>query len=282
MRKLAVPSLLIAFSVFSFAQLKDLKPGLNLFSSQQDIQLGQEAAAQVQQQQAVVQNAQLTNYLNSLAGRLGNTPHGKSEFPYKVNAIASKDINAFALPGGPIFVYTELIKQTSSESELAGVLAHEMTHVKLRHGTNQATQANLIELPFALAEKAVGSGSLLGQLTQLGIGLGFNSVILKMSRGHETEADYNGAQTMAEAGYNPLSMAQFFQKLEAKGGTESRVTQFLSDHPNPGNRVKAVQNEIRQIPARSYTANSGQFAAIKQLVSTIPVPPPKTPISKNQ
>jgi len=282
MRKLAVPSLLIAFSVFSFAQLKDLKPGLNLFSSQQDIQLGQEAAAQVQQQQAVVQNAQLTNYLNSLAGRLANTTHGRSEFPYKVNAIASKDINAFALPGGPIFVYTALIGEASNEAELAGVLAHEMTHVKLRHGTNQATEANLIQLPFAFAEKAVGTGSLLGQLAQLGIGLGFNSVILKMSRGHESEADYNGALTMAEAGYNPLAMAQFFQKLEAKGGAESRLTQFLSDHPNPGNRVKAVQDEIRQMPQRSYTADRGQFPAIKQLVSTIAVPPPKTPISQNR
>jgi len=282
MRKLAVPSLLIAFAVFSFAQLKDVKPGFNLFSSQQDIQLGQEAAAQVQQQQAIVQNAQLTNYLNSLAGRLANTTHGRSEFPYKVNAIASKDINAFALPGGPIFVYTALIGEASNEAELAGVLAHEMTHVKLRHGTNQATEANLIQLPFAFAEKAVGTGSLLGQLAQVGIGLGFNSVILKMSRGHESEADYNGALTMAEAGYNPLAMAQFFQKLEAKGGAESRLTQFLSDHPNPGNRVKAVQDEIRQMPQRSYTADRGQFPAIKQLVSTIAVPPPKTPISQNR
>ena len=282
MRRLVLFLILIGIATVAFAQLKDLKPGFNLFSSQQDIQLGQESAVQVAQQQPVVQNAQLTAYLNNVVARLANTPHGKSEFPYKVNAIASKDINAFALPGGPIFVYTGLIGEASNESELAGVLAHEMTHVKLRHGTNQATQANLIELPFALAEKAVGSGSLLGQLTQLGIGLGFNSIILKMSRGHESEADYNGAQTMAEAGYNPLSMAQFFQKLEAKGRAENRLTQFLSDHPNPGNRVKAVQDEIRQMPQRSYRAETGQFPAMKQLVSTIPVPPPPKPISQNQ
>ena len=165
---------------------------------------------------------------------------------------------------------------------MAGVLAHEMTHVKLRHGTSQATEANLIQLPFALAQQAVGSGGLLGQLTQLGIGLGFNSVILKMSRGHEAEADYNGALTMAEAGYDPLAMASFFQKLEAKGGQESRLTQFLSDHPNPGNRVKNVQDEVRQLPPKPYAAGTGQFAAIKQLVYTIPVPAPKTPISQNR
>jgi beta-barrel assembly-enhancing protease len=279
MRKLCLALIFVGVTTAALAQLKDLKPGFNLFSSQQDIQLGQEAATQVQQQQPVVQNAQLTSYLNSLAKRLASTTHGQSEFPYKVNAIASKDINAFALPGGPIFVYTALIQEASNEGELAGVLAHEMTHVKLRHGTNQATEANLIELPLALAEKAAGN-SMLGQLGQLGISLGVNSVLLKMSRGHESEADYNGAQTMAEAGYNPLAMAQFFQKLEAKGGSESRLTQFLSDHPNPGNRVKAVQDEVRRMPQRNYSADSGQFAGIKRLVSGIPVPAPKTPISQ--
>ena len=179
-------------------------------------------------------------------------------------------------------MHTALIKEASNESELAGVLAHEMTHVKLRHGTSQATEANLIQLPFALAERAIGSGSLLGQIAELGIGLGFNSVILKMSRGHEAEADYNGALTMAEAGYDPLAMAEFFQKLEAKGGRESRLAQFLSDHPNPGNRVRAVEDEIRQMPPRPYSGDTGQFATIKQLVYRIPVPAPKSPISQNR
>jgi predicted Zn-dependent protease len=280
MRKLSFALILFGVATAALAQLKDLKPGFNLFSSQQDIQVGQEAAAQVKQQQPVVQNTQLTAYLSNLMKRLSSTPHGQSEFPYQVSAIASKDINAFALPGGPIFVYTGLIQEASNESELAGVLAHEMTHVKLRHGTNQASQANLIELPLALAEKAIGSGSVVGQLAQLGIGLGFNSVLLKMSRSHESEADYNGAQTMAEAGYNPVAMAQFFEKLEAKGGNQSGLAEFLSDHPSPGNRVKAVEDEIQQLPQRAYSTESGQFAAIKQTVSTIRVPAPKAPISQ--
>jgi predicted Zn-dependent protease len=281
MRKLFLALILVSVATVGLAQLKDLKPGFNLFSSQQDIQVGQEAAAQVKQKEPVVQNAQLTGYLNTVMKRLSSTPHGQSEFPYQVSAIASKDINAFALPGGPIFVYTGLIQEASNEAELAGVLAHEMTHVKLRHGTSQASQANLIELPVALAEKAIGgSGGMLGQLAQLGIGLGFNSVLLKMSRSHESEADYNGAQTMAEAGYNPVAMAQFFEKLEAKGGNESRLTEFLSDHPNPGNRVKSVEEEIQQLPQRTYATDSGQFAAVKQMVSTIRVPAPKAPISQ--
>src|SRR5438132_10670016 len=209
MRKLLFALIMVSVATVGSAQLKDLKPGFNLFSPQQDIQVGQEAAAQVKQEQSVVQNTQLTAYLNNLMKRLSSTPHGESEFPYQVNAIASKDINAFALPGCPIFVYTGLIQAASNESELAGVLSHEMTHVKLRHGTNQASDANLIQLPFALAEKAIGSGSLLGQLAQVGIGLGFNSVILKMSRSHESEADYNCAQVMSEPGYSLISLSQF-------------------------------------------------------------------------
>jgi predicted Zn-dependent protease len=280
MRKMYFATLLITVSTAGFAQLKNLQPGFNLFSAQQDIQVGQEAAAQVQQQQPVVNNAQLNGYLSDLLQRLAKTPHGQSEFPYQVHAIASKEVNAFALPGGPIFVYTGLIQETNNEAELAGVLAHEMTHVKLRHGTHQASQANLIELPLALAGRAVGTGSLLAQLTQLGIGLGANSVLLKMSRSAESQADYNGAQTMAEAGYNPVSMAQFFQRLEASGGKEGRLAQFLSDHPSPGNRVGAVQGEIRQMQPRTYTANTGQFPAIKQLVAGIPVPPASKPVSQ--
>src|SRR5262245_43460740 len=126
MRRILLSVILVSVASVALAQLKELKPGFNLFSAEQDIQVGQEAAAQVQQQQPVVENAQLKVYLTTLVNRLANTPHGRSEFPYRVNAIASKDINAFALPGGPIYVYTGLIQEANSEPELAGVLAHEM------------------------------------------------------------------------------------------------------------------------------------------------------------
>src|SRR5437899_944356 len=184
MRKLLFALIMVSVASIGLAQLKDLKPGFNLFSSQQDIQAGQEAAAQVKQEQPVVQNTQLTAYLNNVMKRLSSTPHGESEFPYQVSAIASNDINAFALPGGPIFVYIGLIQEASNQSELAGVLAHEMSHVKLRHGTNQVSESDLIPLPFRLGEKSLGGRSLVGQLAQFGIGLGFDSVLLKMSRSH--------------------------------------------------------------------------------------------------
>lgn len=157
---------------------------------------------------------------------------------------------------------------------MAGVLAHEITHVALRHGTNQATRANLIQLPALLAGKAAGTDSMLGKLSQIGIGLGANSVLLSFSRTAETQADLVGAQMAAQAGYNPIETARFFRKLEAEGG--ARGPQFLSDHPNPGNRMKAIEDEIRYMPQRNYTADTGQLARMKAIVAKLP-PPKKTP-----
>ena len=131
------------------------------------------------------------------------------------------------------------------------MMAHEISHVALRHGTNQASKANLIQLPAMLAGAVVGNGSMLGQLAQLGIGLGANSVLLKYSRDAETHADMLGARMMAKAGYNPIEMARFFEKLEAQGGSSG--PQFLSSHPNPGNRMRAIQEEIQYMPRANYT-----------------------------
>jgi hypothetical protein len=172
-------------------------------------------------------------------------------------------------------VNSGLIKAADNEAQLAGVLAHEISHVALRHGTHQASKANLVRLPAALAGAVLGqSGSMLGQLGQLGIGLGANSLLLRYSRDAESQADLLGAQIMSKAGYNPIEMARFFEKLEAQGGHNG--PQFLSDHPNPGNRVKAVSDEIRYLPQRSYDAQEGNLARMKAIVAELP-PPPKAP-----
>jgi Zn-dependent protease with chaperone function len=257
----------------------EIKPGFNLFSKEQDIQLGKEAAAQVRQQYQVVQNRELQDYINRVGQRLAKQPEAGG-YPYTFTLLNEKSVNAFALPGGPAFVFTGLILEADNEAQLAGVLAHEISHVALRHGTNQASKANLIQLPAMLAGAMIGNGSMLGQLAQLGIGLGANSVLLKFSRTAEEQADALGARIMSEAGYNPIEMARFFEKLEAQGG--SRAPQFLSDHPNPGNRVRAVEQEIQAFPRRAYNAESGDFARIKALVAQLPAPPPpKAPRAQN-
>lgn len=247
-----------------------LRPGFNMFSVEQDIQLGQEAAQQARQQLDVVDNQTLQGYLDRVGNRLAATPRAKeSGFPFSFTMINDPAVNAFALPGGPMFVNSGLVRAAANEAQLAGVMAHEMSHVILRHGTNQVSRANLLQLPAMLASGAVGGG-LWGQLAQVGIGLGFNSVLLNYSRGAENEADALGAHIMSAAGYNPIEAARFFETLAAEGG--SRGPQFLSSHPDPGNRVTSVQAEIRTLPQKQYGYETGQFARAQQLVASLPAP----------
>jgi predicted Zn-dependent protease len=267
------------FAVFSLATVliaqgpTRFEPGFNLFSKQQDVQLGQESAAQVRKQMKVINDPVLTSYVNTIGKRLASSREAQaSGFPFSFEVVSDPSINAFALPGGPMFIHTGLLKAVDSEAQLAGVMGHEMSHVILRHGTNQASKRNLIELPAMLASQ-MGSGSMMGQLAQLGIGLGANSVLLKFSRTAESQADLMGSHLMAESGYNPMEMARFFEKLNAEGG--QRAPQFLSDHPNPDNRERAIEQEAARLPQHSYTYQTGEFQKMKQAVSRIREAQPK-------
>jgi predicted Zn-dependent protease len=244
-----------------------------MYSPEQDIQLGRQAAAQVRQQVDVVDNADLQNYVGAIGKRLAAT-RDAGKYPYTFTLINDKNINAFALPGGPVFINSGTIAAADNEAQLAGVMAHEIAHVALRHGTNQASKANILQVPAAIAGAVLGQGGAAAQLGQIGLGVGLNALILKYSRTAESQADALGSHIMAEAGYNPVEMAQFFEKLEAEGG--SGAPQFLSDHPNPGNRVRAVQAEIRTLPQADYTeyrvADATRFKHMKQLVAQLPPP----------
>ena len=205
----------------------------------------------------------LQAYIERIGKRLAAQPQAGG-FPYTFKVVKDPSINAFALPGGPTFVNTGLIAAADNEDQLAGVMAHEISHVALRHGTNQASKANLIQLPAMLAGAMTG-GSLFGQLAQVGVGLGANSVLLKFSRERRIAGR---SQRRATDGQTPdttrIEMARFFEKLEAQGGHAG--PQFLSDHPNPGNRMKAIQDEIRYLPKQNYTAaNNDGFAVSRGL-----------------
>lgn len=256
------------------AQVKDFKPSrFNLFSPQQDIEIGKEAAAEVRRTMPVVSNAELTGYVQRIGSRLAKSKRAES-FPFTFEVINDSSINAFALPGGPMFVHTGLLAALDNESQLAGVLAHEMSHVTLRHGTSQVSKANLLQLGVMIGTAGMGNGSMWSRLGQLGIGLGANSLLLRYSREAEKEADLNGAQIMHEVGYDPAQMARFFQKLENSGGDNSRLANFLSDHPTPGNRVKYVEEQNRYLPKKTYTESEPQnLARIKQVAASLPAPP---------
>ncbi len=252
-----------------------LKPGFNLYSKQQDIEVGKQAAERVRQQYQQVQSAELQAYVRKIGERLAKTPTAaNSGFPFSFTLLNYKEVNAFALPGGPAFIFTGLIKTSDSEAELAGVLAHEISHVVLRHGTHRASKANIVERP-ALFLGAVNSLTLLGRLINVGLGLGLNGIFLKNSREDESEADALGTHIMSEAGYDPVALARFFDKLEAQGGPG--VPEFLSDHPSPGNRVAAVQAEARTMPARVYTSDNREFESAKVAIAKLPPPPDLRP-----
>lgn len=262
------------------AQVKDFKPSrLNLFSPQQDIELGKEAAAEVRKTMPVVNQSELTRYVQRIGNRLAKSKRAQA-FPFTFEVINDPSINAFALPGGPMFVHTGLIAALDNETQLAGVLAHEMSHVTLRHGTSQVSKANLIQLPAMIAAGALGDrGGIWGTLGQLGIGLGAQSLLFRYSRDAEKDADLNGAQIMNEVGYDPTQMARFFEKLQAQGGGgDGRLANFLSDHPTPGNRVKYVQEQNKFLPKATYRENEpANLPRIKQLVAGLPAPPKPAP-----
>jgi hypothetical protein len=175
--------------------------------------------------------------------------------------IPEKDINAFALPGGPIFINIGTITAADNEAELAGVMAHEMSHVYMQHSVKQASKESIAQVILGVLGGVLPGGTA-GSLARLGIQIGAGTMFLKYSRADEAQADAVGAIIMYKAGYDPRAMAEFFQKLEKQGGGGG--PQLLSDHPNPGNRVAAVNKEIANWPSKSFQANSPNFASTKQ------------------
>jgi predicted Zn-dependent protease len=259
-----------AMLVLAASQKKLPRPGWNLFSKQQDVELGREYAQQVERQMYVVPDKDLTDYVNRVGMRL--VRQGQlDDYPYYFKVVQEDSINAFALPGGPMYVHTGLLKAVENEAQLAGVLAHELSHVVLRHGTHQATKAQFVQLGALLVTGAASrGGGLTGALAQLGIGLGANSYLLSFSRGMESEADLLGAYTMARAGYNPIELARFFEKLESQGGSQnSLVARFLSDHPSPGNRIQAIEDQLPYMPRGPYDAQAGNLQQAQALVAKL-------------
>jgi beta-barrel assembly-enhancing protease len=279
MRRLA-PLVVILFTCVLMAQVKEYKPsGFNAFSKDQEIQLGKESAAEIRKSMQIVNSQDLTGYINRLGSRLAQSKRAGT-YPFSFEVVNDPSINAFALPGGPMFVHTGLIAALDNESQLAGVLAHEMSHVALRHGTSNVTKSNMIQLPAALGSEIVGGrGGILGTLAPLGINLGAQSMLLKYSRTAEKEADLNGAQIMNDVGYDPTQMAKFFEKLETQGNKDnSKLANFMADHPTPGNRVKYVTDEAKKLPKKTYSELEPQnLPRMKQAVAALPPPPAPKP-----
>jgi hypothetical protein len=229
---------------------------------QQQQQLGLQAMGEVYKQMPVLPDSSPeTQYIQHLGRKLAGVIPADKSWPYQFHVIPATDINAFALPGGPIFVNIGTITAADNEAQLAGVLAHEMSHVYMQHSAKQAPKATTAQIIAGLAG-AVLPQSGLGNLGRMGIQIGAGTMLMKYSRGDEAQADSVGAIIMYRAGYNPQAMADFFETLQKKYGGGG--PQFLSDHPNPGNRTASVQREIQNWPRKNYVSNSPEFASTKQ------------------
>ena len=241
-------------------------PGFNLFKPEQDIELGRQSAAKVAGQVPLLRDERVVNYVRQLGAKLAAKAHGYS-FPYQFSVVAAKEINAFALPGGFVFVNAGALAAAKNEGEIAGVIAHEISHVALRHGTNQASKAYLAQAGLDILRTIAGGADAdLGDIVQRIGGAGANMLFLKFGRTAETQADLEGAHIMARAGYDPRDMANFFKTLAAKGG--QRVPQMLSDHPDPGNRVAAINEMMPQLKvSQNPTHDTQEFRQVKALLT---------------
>ena len=255
---------IFALPVSVFSQTK-IALHSNKYKPADDVKVGRQAAAEVEQQMPILNDNQATNYVSRVGQRLVSSIPSEfqhPEFNYYFKIVNARDINAFALPGGPMYINRGMIEAARNEGEMAGVMAHELSHVALRHGTAQASKAQ----KYGLLAGILGiGGQILGgpagaaaQIAGQGVGVYF----LKFSREYETEADILGAQIMARAGYNPQDLANMFKTIEQQSGGSGGG--FLSDHPSPKDRYARINQEAQYLHVDNPVGNSREFASIQE------------------
>ena len=247
-------------------------PPKNKYTPEQDVKLGKEAAAQVEKEYPIIRDDMVAAYLERVGQRLVDASPEELDqpvFEYSFTPVDLKDINAFALPGGPMFVHRGMIEASDTEAETAGVMAHELAHVLLRHGTANATKAQNFQLGAlagAIAGAIVGGGAgrVISDASQFGLGTWF----LKYSREYEKQADLLGVQIMARAGYDPGALAQMFETIEKQ--SKGRAPQWLSSHPNPGNRTAYIMQEATQVDVVNPVTDTRDFDRVRQKFASMP------------
>jgi len=259
MKLLSRLALIITLTTTSvFAQTK-VTPPKNKYTPQQDVEIGREAAAEVRKQYPIITDSQIRAYVERLGDRLVEAAPRELNnpvFEYSFTPVNLKDINAFALPGGPMFVNRGMIEAAATEGEVAGVMAHELAHVLLRHGTANATKAQGFQigaLAGAIAGAVIGGG--LGEVISQGSQFGLGTWLMKYGREYERQADIVGVQIMARAGYDPRDLAHMFETIQRQGGNGG--PEWLSSHPNPGNRTQYINQEASQLRIASRPNDSG-------------------------
>jgi Zn-dependent protease with chaperone function len=272
----AALAVLTAFITAGVSAQTQIKLPKNKYSPEQDVQLGRKAAAEVRQQYPIIKDDAISAYLTKLGDRLvavAPPELNQKVYEYSFTPVNLKEINAFALPGGPMFVQRGMFDAAATEGEVVGVMAHELSHVLLRHGTANATKAEnpwlqIGQIAGALGGAVVGgaAGSAIAQGSQFGLG----TVLLRYSRDFEKQADILGSQLMAKAGYDPRALAHMFETISAESAG-NRDPQWLSSHPDPGNRTAYITKEAEALTPGPAADTSG-FETIKTKFAALPAP----------
>ncbi len=258
-------------------------PPKNKYAVKDDVKLGREAAAEVDKQMPLLRDDAVTSYIEDMGRRLASGVPARlqhPEFQYTFKVINVREINAFALPGGPMYVNRGMIAAAKTEGEVAGVVAHEISHVALRHGTAGATK----QTPYAIGGIAgailgavIGGrkGEVVSQASQTAAGV----LYLRFPREYEKQADLLGAQIMARVGYDPRDMANMFKTIEEQGGPGG--PQWLSDHPNPGNRYAYINEEAQALRVENPVRDDRGFRNVQARLGSMPPAPTTEEATKN-
>ena len=270
--------LVLSASIAVVSAQSEIKLPKNRYTPEQDVKLGQEAAAEVRAQYPVIDDPRIVKYFGAIGDRLVAAAPSTFKHPayqYSFTPVNLKEINAFALPGGPMFINRGLFDAAAAEGEVVGVMAHELSHVLLRHGTANVSKAQNPWLQLGQIAGMVGGqvlgggvGSAIAQGTQFGLG----TLMLRYGRDFEKQADLLGAQIMAAAGYDPRALARMFETIAKEAQTSGGgAPQWLSSHPNPGNRTVYITKEAEMLALGAPADQSG-FASIKEAFAALPAP----------
>lgn len=260
---------------------RDVGKGINFYSLEKEIALGRQLAAEVARQAKIVDDPLIAEYVNRVGQNL--VRHSDAKVPFTFQVIQADELNAFALPGGYVFVNTGLIKMAEEEDEFAGAVAHEIAHVAARHMTRQATKselANLLTVPLSVL-----LGGWTGAAIRQGANIAIPMTFLSFSRKDESEADYLGLQYMYASGYDPLGAISILEKLESLSMRQpGAVSRLFSTHPMDADRIRKAEKEIQEIlPARpQYVVTTSEYHDIRERLFDLESRQPPAPPQENR
>lgn len=270
LRSILLTLLLVCLPTSAWAQTR-VKPPRNFFGVEADVEAGADAAREAERELKLIRDEEVSDYVERVGARLAAAlppEYRHKQFVYSFKVVDDKEQNAFALPGGHVYVNRGLLELTRSEGELAGVMAHEVSHVALRHGTAQATRAMFAEIGLAVLGELLGDGKK-SQVAQVGAYISGSLLLLKFSRDYETQADVLGAQIMARAGYDPGDLSRLFRRLEEAGGTS--LPRWMSSHPKLRDRADRVGREAAMLaPVARPQRELSEYAQLRDSLRDMP------------